>query len=519
MNRKSTLLIAVAACIAILMLPASAFAISRDVVLARGMVWANYVRSVDAKTGKKTTGVLYSQSRWALENGSTISTRTPSASTKGYRTDCSGFASLCWNLRDSSGRPMSLSTADFGAKGSKKYFQIAKEQLQPGDMMLKSTVWGASGGHAIIFAGWVDGSMTQYWALEQTTSSAHNGTIYHTRTYGEAYYRPYRYSGLEDMFSDVEETVSGADAYRAAAAASLAAHPVGKTVNTLVIANGSILGDQVTAASIAGGARGPVLLVGTKSLPASTTAEIKRLKPKFIYLLGSTANISPAVQSAITTLCPTVARINGKNSFEVAANSVSTTLMLAKRTGHALDTVYVASGDESAEALSAAPLLARLSRPVLYVHQGSVPAIAMKKLKATTVRKVVILGGTSAVGTAVETAFKKAGYKVSRVGGTDCYKTSVAIAAHALALKVGFVWKRVGVASPGLCTDALAWAATNGAAGSMLLLTPRKSLDSGVKSAVVAHRTEIGKARVFGGCGAVDAAARKTLAIALRSGK
>ena len=165
MNRRSTLLIAVAAvCIAIVMLPTSAFAIARDLVISRGMVWVNYSYT-DPKTHKKLTGVPYSQSRWAYESGQLIPSGTSNPSSLGYRTDCSGFASMCFNLRDSKGHPYSSTTAEFGAKGSKKYIQITKAQLIPGDMILKSTVWGAPGGHAIIFDGWVDAKQTQFWAL------------------------------------------------------------------------------------------------------------------------------------------------------------------------------------------------------------------------------------------------------------------------------------------------------------------------------------------------------------------
>jgi putative cell wall-binding protein len=519
-HRTKVIFAAVAACIAVAMLPAPALAISRDVVLDRGKVWANYVRSVD-KAGKKTTGVLYSQSRWAYENGSMVSTKTASPSTVGYRTDCSGFASLCWNLRDSKGRPRSGTTAEFGAKGNKTFFQITKAQLTPGDAILKSTVWGAPTGHVIIFAGWVDATQKQYWALEQTTSSSHNGTILHPRTYGESYYRPYRYSGLDDMYADVEETVVSEDGYHAAVAAADAQYPTSHTptVPMLVVVNGGSWGDQVAAAAIAGAGHGPVLLTSATSLPSVTNASIKRFKPKRVFIVGSTAMVSAAVQAKIAAICPSVARIGGKNSFETAANSLSTVVAESKGTTHPVDTVYVASGDKNADALSIAPVLARVSRPVVYVHATSIPDITLKKLKAAKIKKVVILGSTSVVGTTVEKALAKAGYKVSRVGGTDAYKSSVAIANYAAGLKAGFTWKRVAISSAAACTDILAWSTANGASGTLCLLTPSSSLHTTVKATVIAHRKDIGKARVFGNTASVSQATRKSLATALRSGK
>ena len=521
MNRIHRLTFAVvAACIALVVLPTSAFAISRDLVLDRGMVWVNHV-NVDSK-GKKTTGVPYSQSRWATEAGTLFSTSVTDASTQGYRTDCSGFASLCWNLRDSKGRPYSASTAEFGAKGSKKYFQITKAQLQPGDMILKSTVWGASSGHAIIFEGWVDSSQKQFWAMEQTSSSSHNGTIYHARTYGEAYYRPYRYTGLEDPFSDVEDSISAADQYRAAAAGAEAAFPasssVDVTVPALVVASAKQWGDQISGASLAGAVGGPVLLTAATSLPASTTAEIKRLKPARVFVLGSTGTISDAVAKKISDLGPTVVRIKGTNRHQVAAALLKTVLAEDAASGHPATIAYLATGQGTADALAVSPILAKTGRPILYVDRDTMPGYVRTALNNSHIKHVIVLGPTSSVSRKQELALKKAHFTVERVGGADSYKASINIAWHALRLKVGFDWKSAGVASPASCGDALAWATGNGLTGKMVLLTPTKKLDSTVRANAAKFRKQIGKARVYGGSGSVSTAARKSLAQALRTG-
>jgi hypothetical protein len=82
-------------------------------------------------------------------------------------------------------------------KNNSPYFKltpIGKSELQPGDLLLRSTVWySGSGGHAIIFAGWSKADMSEYWALEQTTP----GTKYSRRPYGQAGYRSFRYNGIE----------------------------------------------------------------------------------------------------------------------------------------------------------------------------------------------------------------------------------------------------------------------------------------------------------------------------------
>jgi hypothetical protein len=194
MCRHRTLtLLAASAVLACALVPSSALAISRETAIARGKVWLNAVR-VDPVTKKVSTGVPYSQGKWALENGSVPPTSTPTA---GYRTDCSGFASLCWDLHNSSGKPYSTSTYEMG-KNNSPYFKLTavkQSELLPGDLMLKSTVWytGSGGGHAIIFAGWSKSDMSEYWALEQTGP----GTKYSRRPWGQSGYRAFRYNGIE----------------------------------------------------------------------------------------------------------------------------------------------------------------------------------------------------------------------------------------------------------------------------------------------------------------------------------
>jgi hypothetical protein len=520
--KRSLISAVVAACIAVLMLPTIALSIPRDVVLARGKVWVNYARTV---SGKTELGVPYSQSKWAYESGVPVTGTVSAASSKGYRTDCSGFASLCYNLRDSSGHPLSLSTADFGAKGSKQFFEIAKSQLIPGDMVLASAVWGAPGPHAIIFAGWVDSAQTQFWAMEQTSSSSHDGTILHPRSWQAAVdrkFKPYRYAGLDDPFADVEEGVSYADASVSAAAAADAAFPTTSTtsVPAVVIASESQWGDQVTAASLSGAVRGPMLVTKTKYLPSVTFDELKRLKPKRAFVLGSTNAINAAVVKKIESLGIGVVRINGADRYSVAAAALRFTKAEAAASHRPVDTVYVAGGTGTAYGLAAAPLLTRTARPLVFVGSGAkAPGVVVRELGRAKIKHLVILGGTKSVSTAMEKQLRKLGYKVDRVGGADCYKSSAAIAKYAIGLKVGFSWAHLGVAAPVSCSDALSWGASNGFRAQLVVLTAPTKMDSTVRWHVARFHSEIGKARIYGGAASVSQPVRKVIATTLRSGK
>jgi hypothetical protein len=130
----------------------TAFGISRDAVLARAQRWID-------------TPVAYSQKKYFSS----------------YRTDCSGYVSMCWET----GR--SWTTATFHAVATK----IKVANLKPGDAMLRP------GSHIRLFYGWVDDTHTTYIAYEQTgpTTKSSVKSIAADVAYG---YRAYRYDHISD---------------------------------------------------------------------------------------------------------------------------------------------------------------------------------------------------------------------------------------------------------------------------------------------------------------------------------
>lgn len=100
----------------------------------------------------------------------------------GYRTDCSGYVSMAWQL--------SYSATTWTLPNHS--YQISKDALQPGDILLNINE------HVLIFAGWADSARTQYWAYEETPPQA----VYHIvqypywHGYNEWKYLPYRFNGV-----------------------------------------------------------------------------------------------------------------------------------------------------------------------------------------------------------------------------------------------------------------------------------------------------------------------------------
>jgi cell wall-associated NlpC family hydrolase len=104
---------------------------------------------------------------------------------EGYRTDCSGFVSMCWGLRDS----LVTSTMPQIAH------RIAKEDLRPGDVLLNTDV---ATGHVILFDRWADYAHNSYVGYELCPQ----GTLHHVIPYpyygGFGVYEPYRYNNAGD---------------------------------------------------------------------------------------------------------------------------------------------------------------------------------------------------------------------------------------------------------------------------------------------------------------------------------
>jgi hypothetical protein len=105
--------------------------------------------------------------RAAIERGFTwLDAQVPysqSASHEGYRTDCSGFVSMCWELGQS------YTTAGFVAGQAESSLLGSYDELLPGDALVHRS--GGSG-HVVLFLGWDDASQSGACVLEQASTAS-----------------------------------------------------------------------------------------------------------------------------------------------------------------------------------------------------------------------------------------------------------------------------------------------------------------------------------------------------------
>ena len=112
----------------------------------------------------------------------------------GYRTDCSGYVSMAWELSTPGLTTYTLGTVSH---------QISPNDLQPGDVLLNADGGGNPNlAHVVIFNGWANPQHTYYWAYEQTPPH----TVYHQLPYpywpgdDPQGYVPMRYNGFTSSY-------------------------------------------------------------------------------------------------------------------------------------------------------------------------------------------------------------------------------------------------------------------------------------------------------------------------------
>ncbi len=166
-----------------------------------------------------------------------------------------------------------------------------------------------------------------------------------------------------------------------------------------------------------------------------------------------------------------------------------------------VDCVYIASGADFPDALSAAPAAATCGGPLLLVQPTAVPTAIADELARLSPANIYIAGGTGAVSAAVQAAIAKLvpDADIVRRAGADRYATSQAIVNGAFGV-TDFVWIATGQNFP----DALA--ASNAAAAfhEPVLIVPGSaaSLNSATM-ATIANRDPYAVA-IAGGTGVVS---------------
>ena len=186
--------------------------------------------------------------------------------------------------------------------------------------------------------------------------------------------------------------VWGADRYGTAASASAATFATG--VPVAYVATGANFPDALAGGVAAGREGGPILLVRRDALPGATAAELARLRPARIVVIGGTGAVSDAVLNAVRPYATSgaVTRLAGLDRYATAV-AISRATTAADADG----TVYIATGATFPDGLSGTPPAALAGAPLLTIPGTRLPAVVVDELRRLNPSRVVVLGGPGVI--------------------------------------------------------------------------------------------------------------------------
>jgi uncharacterized lipoprotein YddW (UPF0748 family)/putative cell wall-binding protein len=217
------------------------------------------------------------------------------------------------------------------------------------------------------------------------------------------------------------DRVAGSNRWATAVCASQVAYPSG--VDTVVLARGDAAGgyaDALAGAVLARHVDGPVLLTAPDVLPAETAAELDRLAPRRVVVLGGTKAVAPTVERAVARRGPAVERLAGADRAATAARIAAT---VGTR-----ETAFVVNGYQPADALVAATAAAREGALLLLANPDGVPASTTEALRG--VRRVSVVGDFRALDESAEATLRRlvGGANLERLGGPDPAEVAATVA-------------------------------------------------------------------------------------------
>ena len=176
--------------------------------------------------------------------------------------------------------------------------------------------------------------------------------------------------------------------------------------DTAILVNGDkSLSDGLSASSLAGKEKAPILLVKQNTIPKETLT--RALKAKKIYIIGGTVAISEDVEKQLAG--KEIVRVDGKNRVETSEK-------VSKLVGN-YDEAFIVNGNTGeADAISVSSVAAKNHAPILLTN-GKTSTHSKK-----TGVEYYVVGGDAVVSDSIVSEFD-----AERISGSDRYETNRAV--------------------------------------------------------------------------------------------
>lgn len=171
-----------------------------------------------------------------------------------------------------------------------------------------------------------------------------------------------------------------------------------KGANTVVIVNAYSTMEGIISSPLAAAFDAPILVVRKDTVFNEIKAELKRLNPKTVYMVGAENMISKTVSDQIrATTGATMLRVSGRTLGDTSARIAD---IISKKVG--IEEVYIVSNQNGpADALSIAARAAERVQPILVTGRGSVSTYVQDFLYKFPAKRAYYIGGTSSIDHAV----------------------------------------------------------------------------------------------------------------------
>jgi putative cell wall-binding protein len=202
--------------------------------------------------------------------------------------------------------------------------------------------------------------------------------------------------------------------------------------STVVLTSGTNYPDALSASYLAGQLGTGVLTTDPNTLPAATRGELLTRGIATVYIIGGTEAVSADVAEQVAGFHVSnnadeplinVVRIAGADRY-------ATNNLVDSYSRSAMTTAIVATGENFADALAVGPAVYQTGYPLILTPGATLSASAKATIKTLGITHAVIVGGTSAISTAVETELNAAGVSVDyRIAGAERTDTAAQVAA------------------------------------------------------------------------------------------
>lgn len=287
------------------------------------------------------------------------------------------------------------------------------------------------------------------------------------------------------VYADTKsERLSGSDRYGTANA--ICSYGWSGTSDYVVIATGEDYPDALSASVIASEYNAPILLTQKNDLGQDLVNRLKALSTKNAIIIGGTGVISTKVEQQLKNLGISIARYAGKDRYE-------TSVKIAEQAGDAKG-IFVTTGDDFSDALSVAPIAARMGMPLLLVSKNSMPDSVKAYLQGKNIENTYLVGGTDLVSDNVANQLPN----VERISGTKYQKNIKLIDEFSSVLDFSTIYVATGNNYP----DAISGSALAALTASPIVLADNNIADE-TKSFFKLNSENIKQINVLGGEGAV----------------